>query len=447
MRFLFPIALRNLLAARRRTALLGTAVGLVTMMLVLLMSLSRGITDNMVEAATTLSAGHVNVAGFYKPSAGTAAPIITRTHEIRAVVEEVTPGIDYIVERHRGWGKLISETGAVQSGLTGIVVDEEQRFFEKLQLAKESDFVEGGSDTVAGDARRLAEPDTIVLFANQARRLGVGVGDIVTISTETSAGMTNTADLEVVAVARDLGFLSSWSTFVPKQVVLDLYQLNDDTTGALWVYLDDIDQAKDAMGTLRVALIEGGWTVREHEPLPFFFKFDTIQSEDWVGQQLDLTIWRDEVSFLTWIITGFDTVSWLLIGVLVVIIAVGIMNSMWNAVRERTREIGTMRAIGMTRSAVLALFMIEAMLLGIGATATGAAVGWAIATGVDAARIPVPSEAAQAVLLSDTLHLVASPVALAVSVLVLSFLTSLAALWPAVRAARLRPVQALSHAE
>ena len=43
----------------------------------------------------------------------------------------------------------------------------------------------------------------------------------------------------------------------------------------------------------------------------------------------------------------------MLIIVLLVIIAVGIMNTMWIAIRERTREIGTLRAIGMQRARVL----------------------------------------------------------------------------------------------
>jgi putative ABC transport system permease protein len=444
---LIRIAARNLLQAPRRTGLLGLAIGLVTMLLILLMALSRGITENLVDAATTMSAGHVNVAGFYKPTAGTAIPILTGMGAVRSAVDEIAPEVGYVVERHRGWGKVVSETGAVQVGLTGLVVDEESRFFERLQLADESDYVEGGRDEPVGDPRDLAQPDTVILFAGQARRLGVRAGDVVTLTTETPSGQTNTADVRVVAVARDLGLLSSFAVFVPKQVILDLYRLNDDTTGALWIYLEDIGDASEVMDTLRVGLAERGYTVRDHEPLPFFFKFETVRSEDWTGQQLDVTIWRDEVSFLTWILTGFDAVSSLLIGVLILIIAVGIMNSMWNAVRERTQEIGTMRAIGMTRSRVLLLFLFEALLLGAGATASGALVGTGVAWALDRAQIVVPSEAASAVLLSDTLHLAVTPTSLVGSVVVLTLFTTLAALWPSVRAARLRPVQALSSAE
>jgi putative ABC transport system permease protein len=269
----------------------------------------------------------------------------------------------------------------------------------------------------------------------------------VTITTETQSGATNTADVRVVAVAKDLGLLSSFAVFVPKQVVLDLYRLNDDTTGALWVYLDDIGRADEVLGVVRAGLVERGYNVRDHEPLPFFFKFETVRGEDWTGQQIDVTIWRDEVSFLTWILTGFDVLSILLVGILVGIIAVGVMNSMWNAVRERTKEIGTLRAIGMTRFAVLRLFMIEAMLLGLGGSLAGALIAAGVALAVDAAGVPIASEAAQAVLLSDELNLSVGAAWLVVSVVALTSFTTLAAAIPALRAALLRPVVALSHAE
>jgi putative ABC transport system permease protein len=367
--------------------------------------------------------------------------------KVREVLEKETPGLDYIVERHRGWGKLVSETGAIQTGLSGIVAADESRFFERLQLAPEKDYKEGGSDEIVGDAHRLSEPNTIVLFANQAKRLGVGVGDVVTIKTETQSGASNTADATIVAIAKDMGLLSSFSVFVPKTLVLDLYQLNNDTTGALWVYLKDIDRSEETMAVVREALIKAGFSLRDHEANPFFFKFEAVQGEDWTGQKLDVTWWQDEVSFLTWVLTAFNTVTWFLTLILVVIIAVGIMNAMWNAVRERTREIGTMRAIGMTRNRVLTLFLLESVLLGLGATAAGAGFGAAIALSVDAAHFPVPSEAVRAILLSNEINLVVNPRTLITAILALTVFTGLSALWPAVRASRLQPVKALQHAE
>ena len=167
----------------------------------------------------------------------------------------------------------------------------------------------------------------------------------------------------------------------------------------------------------------------------------------WTGQKLDLTTWKDEVSFLTWVVTAFSTVTWFLTAVLVAIIAVGIMNTLWNSVRERTAEIGTMRAIGMARWRVLVMIELEALILGLFATGTGAAFGTFFAMGIDALKVRVPVKAMATILLSDTLHLAVSPSTVFVAVLFLSSLTALAAFLPALRAATLRPVTAMQHIE
>lgn len=447
MPILLQIALRNLIQARRRTGILFLAVGTVTAMLVLLQAMSQGINENLVTAATTLSAGQINVAGFYKVTPGSAAPIVTNAAEIRALVEANTPGLDYTLVRHRSWGKAVSATGTVQSALSGIIPAEEGRFFEKLQLAKESDYVEGGRDEIIGDPRQLSEPHTVVFFANQAKRLGVKVGDVITYKTETQVGRANTLDLKVVAVAKDLGLLSSFSCFVPRETVLELGQLDPDTTGAVWVYLKDIDDAPEVMAHLRTVLTDKGYRLMDYNPNPFFFKFEDVQGEDWTGQKLDLTLWKDEVSFLSWVIIAFDTVTWFLTTILVAIITIGIMNAMWQSVRERTREIGTMRAVGMSRWQTLVLFMSEAVLLGLGSTIAGALTGTIIAVAVDAANIHAPIEAMASILLSDSIHLSVRPVTVLTAIVFLTGFTGISALWPAIRAALLQPVKALAHVE
>ena len=444
---LLQIALRNLVQARRRTGILFLAVGTVTAMLVLLQAMSQGINDNLVTAATTLSAGQINVAGFYKVTPGSAAPIVTHAAEIRKIVEDNTPGLDYTLVRHRSWGKAVSETGTVQTGLTGIIPAEESRFFERLQLAKESDYVEGGRDEIIGDPRQLSEPHTVVFFANQAKRLGVKVGDVITYKTETQNARANTLDLKVVAVAKDLGLLSSFSCFVERQTVLELGQLDPDTTGAVWIYLKDINEAPAVMAHLRDVFTEKGYRLMDYNPNPFFFKFEDVQGEDWTGQKLDLTLWKDEVSFLSWVIIAFDTVTWFLTSILVAIITIGIMNAMWQSVRERTREIGTMRAVGMGRMQTLLLFMAEAVLLGLGSTVTGATVGVIIAVLVDLADIHAPIEAMASILLSDNIHLSVKAGTVLTAVVFLTGFTGLSALWPAIRAALLQPVKALAHVE
>ena len=93
--------------------MLGGALTAVTMLLVLLLALSAGLRDTLIRNATTLSAGHINVAGFFKAKTRDAAPIVTDMHKIREIIESRTPALDYVIDRHRGWGKLISDTSSM----------------------------------------------------------------------------------------------------------------------------------------------------------------------------------------------------------------------------------------------------------------------------------------------------------------------------------------------
>lgn len=441
----FTVASRNLAQARIRTGLLGLALAVVTALLVLLLSLSQGISNTLITSATTLSAGHVNVAGFVKTNADTTAPMVTGVAELKKQVIEATEGVDFVIDRLRGWGRIVSEQSSINVGMTGIDVSEEGRFLDAIQLAKESEYKEGGRDELFGEPRKLADKNTALIFAAQAKRLGVEVGDALTVTVETFSGYTNSEEVTIVAVAKDVGMMSAWSVFLSKDTVRAFYTMSDTTTGAIMIYLDDPARAEAVMADLVPKLKAHGHDIMEHDPNPFWMKFDTVLAEDWLGQKLDLTVWRDEVSFLTWILKAVDGVSFLLISILLVIIAIGIMNAMWVSVRERTGEIGTLRAIGMSRGRVLVMFMTEALLLGLVATIIGAALGAVSAIALDSAHIAVPFQAVQYVLMSDTLHLSVHPWQLVGVVISFTLITGLSALWPAVRACLLQPVTAIQR--
>ncbi|MEL7372287.1 MAG: FtsX-like permease family protein [Myxococcota bacterium] len=439
------IAWRNIVQARRRTFFLGLAMCLVTALLVLLMALSLGISDTLVRSATTLSTGHVNVAGFYKSKPSDADPIIQNASKLRALVEANTPGVDYVIDRARGWARIISASSSLNSGLTGIDIREEHRLAATLRLATEAEYKEQGRPKVVGNLNDLTGDDTLVIFAAQAKRLGVGVGDGLTVTVETRSGARNTGEFKIVAVAKDIGFMSNFSMFATKEGIRKLYLRDDDVSGAVQVYLADYGRASEVMGQLRTTLDAAGYTLLEHDPRPFFAKFDNVAGEEWTGQRLDLTIWSDEVSFLLWILTVVDWVSFTLVGILLLIIAVGIMNSMWMSVRDRTNEVGTLRAIGMSRTRVLIMFLLEATVLGGLACSLGGVLGAAIAFAIDAAHINIPVAAVQLLLMSDVLRLVVDPVQVVMAVIGFTVAAGLAALWPAYRASRMEPVTAIHH--
>ncbi len=439
------IAFRNLVQARKRTLFVSSALGLVTVLLILLLSLSKGLSETIIESATTLATGHVNVGGFHKVRPRDYDPIITGTPKLREIIGARTPGLSYLIDRHRGWARIIGSEGSLDAALYGIEPEQEDRFFGALQLARESEYREGGRDEVLGDVRQLLEPGTIMLFRKQAKRIGVTVGDVVTISAPLADGSRNVADARVVAVAKDVGFMSDWNVFVPKRTNLDLWRSPDDVSGAVMVYLEDPAQSEAVMRHLRGVLEGEGYAVMDHDPNPFMMKFGAVGAADWTGQRLDLTTWRDEVSYVTWVVDVLDGLAFLLIGILVAIIGVGIMNTMWIAVRERTGEIGTLRAVGMQQPRVLLMFVLEALLLGLFATTSGALIGAVAAVAIDAARLPLPIEAVRVFLMSDTLRLSVEPAHIVQAIVVFTSITVVSALWPATRAARMQPVTAIQH--
>ncbi len=427
------IAVLSLLEHRRRMAFLGSAIAGVTMLLVLLNALSAGVRGTLVDTATTLSTGHLNVGGFFKVTGGTAAPAVTRASEVQALVTREVPELDFTVERGRGWAKIVSDTSSMQAGIGGINVEKEREFKKVLTIA-------------SGKLEDLKEPSTILLFEEQAKKLGVKVGDAITISAQTTRGVNNTIDCRVVAIAKDVGMLSKWSVYIPADSLRALYQYRPDTTGAIQVYLkpEFVDQLGPIAARLRESLSRSGHRVMEPDPRAFWMKFDSVSREDWTGQKLDVTTWEDELSFLTWTLQAIDGLSFVLLVILVGIVVTGIMNTMWIAIRERTREIGTLRAIGMQRLNVVRMFLFESLLLGLLGTTVGAALGVALAWLVNAAHIKVPL-AVQLFLMSEELHLIAAPASVGRAVALLTVVTGLAALYPALRAARRRPVDAMSH--
>jgi putative ABC transport system permease protein len=185
--------------------------------------------------------------------------------------------------------------------------------------------------------------------------------------------------------------------------------------------------------------------VLDSDPEPYWMKlFQKIPSEDWTGQKLDLTTWEDEMSFLSWIFSAVRVLSAILVFVLMVIVVVGILNTLAIAIRERTREIGTLRAIGMQRSKVRWLLLLEAGLLGAVGAAAGAILAMAAAAGLNALRIRVP-DAVQMFLMQQHLFIEVVPSSAWGNAAVLALVTTLASLLPATWAARLQPVTAMHH--
>jgi putative ABC transport system permease protein len=427
------IAFLSLFEHRRRALFLGVAVASVTLLFVLLNALSAGIRHTLIDTATTLSTGHLNVGGFFKVTSGQAGPVVTEYEKVRDVARRALPETDFTVERGRGWGKIVSDTASMQAGIAGVDLESEGSLKSVLRI-KDGNFDE------------LKQPNTILLFDSQAKKLGLKAGDALTIAAQTTGGVNNTIDCKVVAVAEDIGLLSQWNVFVSNESLRLLYQLRPDVTGAIQIHIkpEFLPQLGALAARLRTSLEQAGYQMMEPDPRPFWMKFETVTREDWTGQKLDVTSWEDELSFMMWTLQALGGLSFVLMVILIAIVVTGIMNTMWIAIRERTREIGTLRAIGMQRGSVVRMFLWESFLLGLMAAILGAVLGQIVSSLLNSAQIHVPISV-QLFLMSDTLTLKVLPSALVGAVLLISIVTGAAAVYPALRASRLKPADAMSH--
>ena len=430
-RMLWLIAFRSLWQHRLRTLLLGTAIAGVTALLVTVTGTYVGIRTTLLVSATTLMSGHVNVSGFYKATASQSAPVVTGYAKVRDVIQREVPELDYVVQRGRAWTRVVSDHGSVQLGVGGIDIEHEPGFRKVIKV-------------VSGNLDDLKRPDGLMLFEDHATKLGVKVGDVLTLVATTFKGTNNTLDVTLVAIAANIGMMSGWNSFLNDDGLRKLHQLNDQTTGVLQLYLKDIDDVKRVQERLRVSLGRAGYEVLEPDARPFWMKFDSLNRENWTGQKLDVTNWEDETSFVQWIVTALTIMATIVIAALIAIIAVGIMNVMWISIRERTREIGTLRAVGMQRTSVLAMFVAEGFLLGLLGTVGGALVGVALSAALTGAHIVLP-KSWQFVFFSERLVVSPTPAWVLFSVGFITFAITAVSLFPSFLAARLKPITAMGH--
>ncbi len=140
---------------------------------------------------------------------------------------------------------------------------------------------------------------------------------------------------------------------------------------------------------------------------------------------------------LTTFVMGFLATIALLVA------ALGITNTMVMSVLERIREIGVMKAIGARDRHILVIFLVEGTLLGLIGGGLGLLLGWLTSFPGDAiARDIVQSQTDMA--LEERLFLFPSWLLLAAPAFAM-LVTTLAALYPARRAAKVRPITALRH--
>lgn len=155
--------------------------------------------------------------------------------------------------------------------------------------------------------------------------------------------------------------------------------------------------------------------------------------------------WKEIAPELAYMEEMYSSMLYVLMGIIMVALVFGIVNTMLMAVLERFRELGMLMAVGMTKVRVFFMVMLETLYLGIIGSPIGLFLGWLTIfyysrKGVDMSNY---SEGLESFGYSSILYPYVQPdayIQIAIAVMVTAFI---GAMYPAWKAVRLKPVEAL----
>lgn len=190
------------------------------------------------------------------------------------------------------------------------------------------------------------EPGELVLGAQVARDIGAKLGDEVLLLGATRDGAMSPVEGTLVGIVAGGSAPIDQAAFLPLERVQWMADTEDGALELL-VYGADRDDASELAAEIAASpasegMVVQAWSTRE-----------PLASMSAIG----------------------GAVQWMISGLIVTLCALAVWNTMTMSVRERTGEIGVLRALGMTASEVVALFVVEGVLIALLGGALGVALG------------------------------------------------------------------------
>ena len=159
-----------------------------------------------------------------------------------------------------------------------------------------------------------------------------------------------------------------------------------------------------------------------------------------LGDGFEVQTWEELIPVLKKMTADIGRIFYFISIAFYTVIILGIVNAMFMSVMERTREIGTMMSVGVRRGQIVLLFFVEGLLLALVGALAGVLTGYFFVFLMNHFGIPISAPGSTFKFLMrptlDPLWVLANG---SISIL----FTSLISLWPAYRASRLDPVEAL----
>ena len=280
---------------------------------------------------------------------------------------------------------------------------------------------------VAGQLEDFTGGDGVLIGDRMARKLGVGVGDSITLLSpegrSTLMGTVPRSRAYTVAAMFDIGMFEYDATYI--FMPLDLAQVYFRKPGAVTaieITVADPERIREVEAGVKGVVGNLGWIV------------------DWR---------RANAQFVN-ALQVERNVMFVILTLIVLVAAFNIIAGLIMVVKDKGRDIAILRTMGATRGQILRIFFMNGAAIGVAGTVLGVVGGIAFAANIDSIRVWLESMTDTALFPAEIRFLSQLPsrtdptevVIVAAMAIGLSFL---ATIYPAWRAARLDPVEALRY--
>lgn len=398
---LLKMAFRNLMRNKRRSFFSALALGMGLGLLMLIAGVVNGEYRGALDAAIRLQSGHVQVrAKTFDESKSSLAweDLVEKPADLAAQISSLAP-VKAATPRLYASGFVAASQQAIGVRIFGIDPASEAS----------APYREG----VVGGAYLTADDNGGVLVGKGlAAKLKASPGDKLSLTTNTSNGAVDQQDFVVRGIysTRTAGFDDV--TILMPLTKAQAFTGAGDHASAIFVLLKDIEQTDAVKAALQTS------------------RYDVAT---W-PQMNDIVVQTEDLS------KSYMVMLYLIV---LAVTATVIVNTLIMAVFERTREIGILSAVGMRANRIMALFFAESSFLAVGGIIIGLILGGLMALYATKVGFFIGDFGATGILIGDTIyaHLTAQDT---ITLVILAFVvTLLAALYPALMAARMQPVDAL----
>ena len=408
---IFKIAIRNLLRYKRRTLLTATLVTLGVVFVLVFIAVAGSFKNMMIGQITDSMMGHLQVHSKGYVAAIESLPLnmnikLSGYEKLEAFFKQEKE-IEAYSPRIKFGGMFSNFMETTNIRLNGVYPDKE---FATVPLLPER-IISGEKTLNKGD---IMVPELL------ARGMNVKVGDTVVIVATNQNGSVNGRQFRITGILESATGPGGRDGYIQFDDAVDLLRMEQPEISEVAVRLKQFGSLSKLEKKLR-GILEAEKNPKG-KPVFELHSWEALTPFAKIAKMLDL-------------MTLFIKV--MLIG----IVLISIMNVMMMAVFERIREIGTIAAIGTPPATIRSLFLVEGLCLGLFGAIIGNIAGIIIIMIVNFSKITFSFGHQTGLVMKAA---IAPYDILMVSVIVV-IVSVLATLQPAIRASRMKPIDALRH--